>query len=104
MTKLILYGKIRHIVKGYMPKLKGGELKCHLASSKSMKRKSYWQCTVCGKVHHISQTYKIDSDDIYKEIYCVSCEEETRQLWCGEDILDFYELYDGSKDERYFIY
>lgn len=85
-----------------MPKLKGGELKCHSASSKNMKKKSYWQCSVCGQVHHISQTYKIDSDDIYKEIYCTRCEENTQQLWCGHDILSFYELYDHTKDSRYY--
>lgn len=90
--------------KGYVPKLKGGELKCHLASSENMKKESYWQCSICGKIHYIDRSYQIDSDSIYREIYCTHCEEETKQLWCGEDILDFYELFDYAKDERYFMY
>lgn len=89
--------------KGYTPKLKGGELKCRVTSSSGM-RETYWQCSICGKVHYIEKAHKIDSNNIYEKVYCTHCEDYTDQLWCGENILDFYELYNWNLDERFFIY
>ena len=69
-----------------------------------MRKKSYWQCSECGEVHYIEKPYQVDSDDIYKTFYCEHCGTETKQLYCGEDILSYYELYDYTKDFRFFIY
>lgn len=46
--------------------------------------------------------YQVDSDNIYKTFYCKQCGTETKQLYCGESILDYYELYDVTKDSRYY--
>lgn len=78
------------------------ELKCRVTSGEIMKKKSYWQCSECGEVHYMEIFYQVDSDDIYKTFYCEQCGTETKQLWCGESILDYYELYDVTKDSRYY--
>lgn len=61
-----------------------------------------WQCSECGRVHYEDVKYNIDSNGIYDILYCEQCETETKQLWCGNDILDFYELYDTTKDLRFY--
>lgn len=66
--------------------------------------KQLWQCKECGQVNYAKIPYKVDSDDIYKAVYCSQCGIMTEQLWCGNDILDYYELYDYTKDSRFFIY
>lgn len=66
--------------------------------------KQLWQCKECGQVNYAKIPYKVDRDDIYKTFYCKQCGTETKWLWCGEDILSYYELYDYTKDSRFFIY
>lgn len=81
---------------------KGGWLKCRVTSGENM-GKQLWQCKECGQVKYAKIPYKADSDDIYKTCYCKQCRTETKWLWCGEDILDFYSLYDVTKDLRYYL-
>ena len=59
-------------------------------------KKHYWQCSECGQVNCKKIKYNIDSDEIYDILYCSKCHMKTKQLWCGNDILDFYELYNPN--------
>ena len=59
-------------------------------------KKYYWQCSKCGQVNCKEIKYNIDSDEIYDILYCSKCHTETKQLWCGNNMLDFYELYDPN--------
>lgn len=79
------------------------EAKCRSGREAKFMR-NYFQCTECGQIHYIDMEYKIDQDDIYDMLYCSKCETETKQLWCGNNIENYYELYDPFQDERFFIY
>ena len=48
--------------------------------------------------------YNIDSEETYSILYCEQCEDETRQLWCGENPEDRYIYYDLNNDPRYYLY
>lgn len=68
-----------------------------------MKTGAYFQCTKCGAVHYIEYLCNIDSD-LYYEIFCEKCEEETLQLWCGDNLDDKYIYWDINNDPRYYEY
>lgn len=106
MTKIILYGIIRAQLNEYSYYIvRREEAKCRSGrKAKFMRKNHYFQCTECGQIHYIDMEYKIDQDQIYDILYCNRCETETKQLWCGNSIEDYYELYDPFQDERFFIY
>lgn len=66
--------------------------------------KHYFQCAKCGKIHQVEMEYNIDSEETYSILYCEQCEDETRQLWCGENPEDRYIYYDFNNDPRYYLY
>ena len=64
--------------------------------------KEIFQCSCCGNIHKVDERYKPRGDTIYETLWCPKCKEYTRQLYCGDDIDSLYELYDLSKDSRYY--
>lgn len=67
-----------------------------------MKAGAYFQCTKCGAVHYIDHPYK--KDTLYNAFWCEECEEETLQLWCGDNLDDKYIYWDINNDPRYYEY
>lgn len=67
-----------------------------------MKQKNYWQCTKCGSIHYIEYPYR--TEELYYEMFCEECEEETSQLWCGDNLDDIYLYWDINNDPRYYKY
>lgn len=37
-------------------------------------------------------------------MFCEECEEETSQLWCGDNLDDIYLYWDINNDPRYYKY
>lgn len=62
----------------------------------------YFQCTKCGQIHYIEYPYNIE--ELYSTIWCEECEDETPQLWIGDNVEDKYLYYDVTMDEKYFLY
>ena len=68
-----------------------------------MKRdKEIFQCGCCGSIHKVDEKYKPRGDKIYVTLWCQQCGRYTRQLYCGDDINDLYELYDVNIDPKYY--
>lgn len=64
--------------------------------------KEIFQCSCCGNIHKVDEKYKPEDDQIYVPLWCDRCRDQTIQLYCGDDIDSLYELYDLSKDSRYY--
>jgi hypothetical protein len=67
-----------------------------------MKVGGYYQCCSCGAVHYIKYPYK--TEELYYEMFCEECEDETLQLWIGDNLDDKYLYWDINNDPRYFLY
>ena len=66
--------------------------------------KGYFQCRCCGSVNCIKMNDKPKENGIYIDLWCSKCTDVTQQLNCGEDLSDWYELYDLNNDPRYYNY
>lgn len=66
--------------------------------------KGYFQCRCCGSVNYIKTKDKPKENGIYIDLWCSKCKDVTQQLNCGEDLSDWYELYDLNNDPRYYNY
>lgn len=64
--------------------------------------KEIFQCCCCGKIHKVDEKYKPGDDDIYEILWCPKCKEHTKQLYCGDDESEIYELYNVNLDSRYY--
>ena len=67
-----------------------------------MKAGGNYQCCSCGAVHYIEYPYK--TEELYYEMFCEECEDETSQLWIGDNLDDKYLYWDINNDPRYFLY
>lgn len=65
--------------------------------------KQFFQCLKCGKIHKEKIKFNIESD-LYIQLECPHCRDETTQLWVGDDEQDRYIYYDLNMDERYYKY
>lgn len=64
-------------------------------------RCSWMQCTTCGKIHKIPDTFPIE--ELYVEINCPSCDSHVG-LNLGSEKEDLYYFYNVTLDDRYFTY
>lgn len=64
---------------------------------------TYIQCQQCGKIFPVNAK-EYDVEKIYIRAHCPGCGHDRNMLSIGNDLLDKYELYDVTSDERYFIY
>lgn len=60
----------------------------------------YIQCTKCGHVYIIDEDLSL-IDDMYVNTRCPRCKNK-KGLNLGNDIDDYYELYNLNLDERYY--
>lgn len=61
------------------------------------------QCQNCGKLHKIKQKdISIFDDDLYIQLHCPQCRDDTKHLWCGEDETEVYIYYNANLDPRYY--
>lgn len=67
-----------------------------------MRAGGYYQCCSCGAVHYIEYPYK--TEELYYEMFCEECGDETSQLWIGDNLDDKYLYWDINNDPRYFLY
>lgn len=67
-----------------------------------MGEKSYYQCRSCGLIHREKMRFNIN--DLYVNIMCPKCREQTSHLWVGTNPEDKYLYADNTLDARYFIY
>lgn len=67
-----------------------------------MRAGGYYQCCSCGAVHYIEYPYK--TEELYYEMFCEECKDETSQLWIGDNLDDKYLYWDINNDPRYFLY
>ena len=68
------------------------------------KDKEIFQCSCCGNIHRVDSRYKPRGDIIYVPLWCDKCNEYSKQLYCGDDDSQIYELYDLNIDEKYYNY
>lgn len=61
------------------------------------------QCQKCGTIFQVDEREN-KVEKIYIHAQCPFCEHDGNMLNIGQDILDKYELYDVTMDERYYIY
>ena len=66
------------------------------------KDKEIFQCNCCGHIFKVSEKYKPRGDGIYATLWCDFCKEYTRQLYCGDNLDELYELYDVNIDPKYY--
>lgn len=62
--------------------------------------KEIFQCSCCGNIHNVDSKYKPRGDNIYVTLWCEKCKDYTKQLYCGNNINDLYELYNTNIDPR----
>ena len=68
-----------------------------------MEGKVYVQCTQCGELHKTKAVYSSD-DDVYIELHCPFCRDDTNHLIIGQNKEDVYLNGDTFLDKRYFKY
>lgn len=66
--------------------------------------KEIFQCSCCGNISRVDSRYKPRGDIIYVPLWCDKCNEYSKQLYCGDDENQIYELYDLNIDEKYYNY
>lgn len=66
--------------------------------------KEIFQCSCCGHIYKAKSEYKPRGDDIYVTLWCPKCKKYEKQLYCGDDEDQIYELYDINIDKRYYKY
>lgn len=62
----------------------------------------YVQCQTCGHLHKVeSKKASLADDDLYtKPLFCPRCRNDTKHLWCGENLADIYFYYNANLDSR----
>ena len=65
--------------------------------------KVWVQCQECGHLYKI-KTKDISDDDLYIEIHCPRCRDETKHLWIGPNKEDVYFYGNVNVDPRYYQY
>ena len=66
-------------------------------------KESYYQCVQCGNIHKEYDDEIIDTQtDIYYVTVCSHCRGVKKHLWVGDTEDEIYELYDNTKDSRYY--
>jgi hypothetical protein len=67
------------------------------------KEEGWVQCQVCGELSKIkNRDGLISDDDLYTEpVWCRRCRDDTKHLWCGDDI---YLNYNLNLDPRFYQY
>jgi phage FluMu protein Com len=63
----------------------------------------YVQCQWCGKLHKV-ETVVMSEDDIYIELHCPRCKDDTNHLLIGEYKDDVYTNGNANLDERIYKY
>ena len=63
-----------------------------------MKEDGWVQCQNCGHLHKAK--IQLSVDDLYIDVYCPKCRDETKSLWCGKDATDIYYYYNANLDQR----
>ena len=58
------------------------------------------QCQVCGALYKTK--VHISEDDLYIEVHCPKCRDDTKHLYCGEDETEIYYYYNANLDQRYY--
>lgn len=67
-----------------------------------MDDKGYYQCQLCGFIHHEKTRFNIN--DLYVEMPCPCCHELSRHLWVGDKEEDKYLYMNVNIDQRYYNY
>ena len=62
--------------------------------------KQVFQCQNCGTLHKVETKYDIEGD-LFVELRCPKCRDETKHLWCGTED-EQYEMYNVNIDPRYY--
>lgn len=63
--------------------------------------KQFFQCLKCGNIHQRKMKFNIESD-LYIQLNCPHCRDETTQIWAGDKEEDKYIYYDPVMDSRYY--
>lgn len=63
------------------------------------KKKTFVQCTNCGKIYQIS--HSVDVEKLYITAYCQECESRIA-INLGDNISDIYKYYNVNLDDRYY--
>lgn len=62
------------------------------------------QCQTCGHLYKIRNNKTSAQDDLYIEVFCPKCRDETQHLICGEDETEISYYYNANLDPRYYDY
>ena len=65
------------------------------------KKKTFVQCTNCGKIYQIS--HSVDVEELYVTAYCKECESRMA-INLGDKEEDIYLYMNPNLDERFFSY
>lgn len=65
------------------------------------KGKELWQCQDCGNSLKTDGKYKPRDGNIYAKLWCKHCKKITQQLYCGDNIDDWYLYENVNVDQRY---
>lgn len=68
-----------------------------------MREENWMQCQVCGQLHKVKMKDTSD-EDVFIELYCPRCRDETSHILIGKYREDVYLYGNMNLDERYFIY
>jgi hypothetical protein len=59
------------------------------------------QCQCCGTVHKTT-IRNLSDDDLFIEQWCPRCRDETKHIYCGENVTDIYYYYNVNVDPRFY--
>lgn len=63
--------------------------------------KYYFQCQVCGNIHCVETQFNIE-DDLFIELKCGHCRDDTKHIWVGDSEADVYIYGNLNLDSRYY--
>ena len=66
-----------------------------------MDKGSRYQCQSCGNLMWSREPFDIEKN-MFKEMYCKKCHDETSHLWVGDREEDLYIMYNLNVDPKYF--
>lgn len=67
-----------------------------------MNKEGWFQCQTCGFLHRAEAIFELE--ELFIEMPCSCCKEDTSHLWVGEENSEIYQYYNINIDPRYYNY